>query len=285
MFLIGAIGTIWVWWLRRHLPESPRWLERVGRNEEAEAILQRIEHEATSGGPLPPLAETPASSPRRVPLSILFSRAVLRRTLLAIIINISCLFGSYSLTGWMPTFFVSQGMTVTKSLAFTSAMMAGWIIGPVICIFLADRVGRRWGIVAFGVLCTILGTIYPLLTTPTAIILCGMLLVSAVSIFLTLGLGGTPELFPTEYRFRGGGLAQMAGRAGLIISPFVILTLFQNYGISGVIVTIAGMYLAVALLTAIAGIETNQQPLEALEPQPIERGTRHGATSPIRHPS
>ena len=269
MFVIGGVGTLWVWWLRRHLPESPRWLERVGRGAEAEAILQRIEQEAARAGPLPSFTKAPPSEPRRVPMGVLFSRPVLRRTLLAVVVNVTCLFGSYSLTHWMPTFFVSQGMSVTRSLGFNAAMMAGYIAGPLVCVFIGDRIGRRWGLVLFGVLCAGFGAIYPFLTSPALIILCGFLLVAAVAVFLTLGLGGTPELFPTEYRFRGGGLAQTAGRTGLIISPFIVLTLFETYGIAGVVGGISGMYLAVALLMAVAGIETNRQSLEALEPDAV----------------
>jgi putative MFS transporter len=76
---------------------------------------------------------------------VLFSRAVLRRTLLAIMIMVVGLFGSYSLTGWMPTFFVKQGTSVTRSLGFNAAIMGGWIAGPLLCAAIADRVGRRWG--------------------------------------------------------------------------------------------------------------------------------------------
>jgi putative MFS transporter len=266
MFLIGGLGTLWVWWLRRHLPESPRWLERMGRGAEAEAVLQRIEQEAGVAAPPPSVIEVPPSPPRWVPVAVLFSRPVIRRTLMAIVLNVTCLFGSYSLTGWMPTFFVSQGMSVTRSLGFNAAMMAGYFAGPLLCVFLSDRIGRRWGIVLFGALCAAFGAIYPFLSSPALIVLCGFLLVAGVSVFLNLGLGGTSELFPTEYRFRGGGLAQTVGRAGLIISPFIVLTLFDSYGIGGVIGTISGMYLAVALLMAVAGIETNQRSLEALDP-------------------
>ncbi|HEX7908668.1 MAG TPA: MFS transporter [Paraburkholderia sp.] len=269
MFVIGGIGTLWVWWMRRHLPESPRWLERVGRHAEAEEIMQAIEKDA--GVTTPPLSapQTAAKEPHWVPLSMLFSRTVIRRTLLAIVVNVVCLFGSYSLTGWMPTFFIKQGMSVTHSLGFTAAMMGGWIAGPLFLAYVSDRMGRRTAIMLFAAICACLGAIYPFLTSATTIVLCGFLLVSAVAIFLTLGLGMTPEMFPTDYRFRGGGVAQMFGRLGLIGSPFIVLELFNNFGITGVVFAISGAYIVIAILIMVAGIETNQQSLEALEPEEI----------------
>src|SRR6202034_4878856 len=53
MFVLGGIGALIVWYLRKALPESPRWLEAVGRTEEAEALMQSIEREAAQGQPLP----------------------------------------------------------------------------------------------------------------------------------------------------------------------------------------------------------------------------------------
>jgi putative MFS transporter len=269
MFVIGGVGTLWVWWMRRHLPESPRWLERVGRHAEAEEVMRAIEKDAGVATPLPSATQTtaPAKEAHWVPLSTLFSRTVIRRTLLAIVVNVICLFGSYSLTGWMPTFFVKQGMSVTHSLGFTAAMMGGWIAGPLFLSYVSDKMGRRTAIMVFAAVCACLGAIYPFLTSATTIILCGFLLVSSVAIFLTLGLGMTPEMFPTEYRFRGGGVAQMFGRLGLIGSPFIVLELFNRFGITGVVFAISGAYIFIAILIMLAGIETNQQSLEALEPE------------------
>jgi putative MFS transporter len=146
-------------------------------------------------------------------------------------------------------------------------MMAGFAAGTLVVVLLGDRFGRRWGIVAFGLICAVLGSIYPFLTEPSMVMVCGFMLTAGAAVFLTLGLGTAPELFPTEYRFRGSGVAQTVGRAGLIASPFIVLTLFERGGIGGVIGALTGMYIAVALLFALFGIETNQQSLEALRPE------------------
>ena len=45
MFIIAGVGSLIVWYLRKNLPESPRWLEAQGRTAEAEALMQTIEKE------------------------------------------------------------------------------------------------------------------------------------------------------------------------------------------------------------------------------------------------
>ena len=271
MFVIGGVGALWVWYLRKSLPESPRWLEQVGRGEEAESLLRQIEAEA---GVLPaPVVNAPAQPPRRVPISVLFTRPVIRRTLLAMGVNFVCLVGAYSFTSWVPTFFVKQGLSVTKSLGFTTAMTLGNLAGPTIGILVSDRIGRLRGLMITAVACAVVGFVYPQLGSPLPIVMCGFLLVTGMTLMIGFGLGAyTPELFPTEYRFRGNGLAQMTGRMGVIASPYVVVALYNAYGVGGAVGAVAILYLALAVSLLFFGIETNQQPLEALAPgvTPVE---------------
>src|SRR5580698_8255649 len=63
MFVIAGIGSLIVWYLRKNLPESPRWLKAQVRNEEAESLMQAIETEAAGGKPLPPVVVPAPGTP------------------------------------------------------------------------------------------------------------------------------------------------------------------------------------------------------------------------------
>jgi putative MFS transporter len=89
-----------------------------------------------------------------------------------------------------------------------------------------------------------------------------------MNLMITLGLACyTPELFPTACRFRGSGFAQMMGRAGLIATPYVVVMLYDSYGIAGVVLVLSGMYLTLGAIIAAFGFETNQRSLETLAPE------------------
>ena len=292
MFVIGGVGALITWWARRGMPESPRWLEARGRHDEADTVMRRIEKEAgLTGRADDPTARTRQTAPAAeekaewVPITVLFSRPVVRRTLMALVLTISCLLGSYIVTGWMPTFFVQQGMTVSKSLGFNAAIMSGYVAGPLVLMFITDRIGRRRAIVTFGTFAAVFAGIYPFMTQPAAVIAVGFVLVALAAGFLTLCLGTVPEFFPTAFRFRGGGFAQTVGRIGLIVSPFIVLWLYTSYGIVGVILAVSGMYLAVTVLYAAARLDTSGEALEQIASGDSADGEPRDATGSASGPA
>jgi putative MFS transporter len=81
VMIIGSAGALIAWRLRRNLPESPRWLESMGRHEEADRILRQIEQDVRSETDLElpePVFAPPVS--RKAPLSELFHAPYLGRT-------------------------------------------------------------------------------------------------------------------------------------------------------------------------------------------------------------
>jgi MFS transporter, putative metabolite:H+ symporter len=67
--LAGALGAVLVWFVRRAVPESPRWLATHGHTEDAEREIVRLEQAAVreSGRDLPPPAPAPNIPAHRSP--------------------------------------------------------------------------------------------------------------------------------------------------------------------------------------------------------------------------
>src|ERR1700761_4689523 len=76
MFVIVGVCAIGVWFLRKSMPESPRWLHSKGRFAEADAILRKIETE--SGVPVPVRQSTAAVPTQPVAVSVVFSRPLIK---------------------------------------------------------------------------------------------------------------------------------------------------------------------------------------------------------------
>jgi MFS transporter, putative metabolite:H+ symporter len=262
MFVIAAIGALIVWYLRKALPESPRWLESKGRIAEAEALLSEIERECgASGAPLPPAAaKAPLMTARELFGPTLLPRLVLGSIVL-IVIN-TLIFGFVT---WLPTFFVQQGITLTRSFAYTVMISLAAPVGCAIGAFLSDRVGRRPTIIGGSMAAILFGALYPFMKDPALIVATGFCLLLAIYVLVALLYGVyTPELFPTEVRLRANGICNMLGRGATIISPFIVVALFRAYGVGGVIAFMIGLLVLQIAAVWFWGIEPARRGLEEL---------------------
>lgn len=282
MFAIAGFGALVVWVLRKRMPESPRWLESVGRLEDAEQALQAIERETERRcGPLPPVDRIQSLETGRVPWSRLFAPGMRGRLLAACLTVVAVNVSVYGFVAWLPTFLVKQGMTIVQSLGFTTLMSFGSTAGAVVGMVLADRFPRQKTLVATCLAIIALGFIYPMTRDPAALTIVGFALITSIYVLVTIGLYAyVPELFPTELRLRGTGVSGMCGRAASISTPYLAVMLFERFGVQGVLLMVSGVL--VCLIAAILGLrlETGRRSLEdnmaPLTPEPAMTAEQRG---------
>jgi MFS transporter, putative metabolite:H+ symporter len=266
MFVLAGLGGLLVWYLRKALPESPRWLESIGRTEEAEAILRSIEEEVARGrGTLPPaMLSRPGPSTRTV--AALFSPVLFPRLVVGMVTLIVANTLIYGFVTWLPTFFVAEGRSIVSSFLYSFIMSAGAPVGSAIGTLTADSCGRKPVIIGASVLTIVVGGIYPFLRNPGFVLAAGFLLVVSIYIQVTLLFAiYIPELFPTDVRMRAAGLCNTAGRAATMITPFLVVRLLRSYGIGGVLGMIVGLLLVQIMVLLLWGVEPKKRRLEEME--------------------
>jgi putative MFS transporter len=264
MFVIAGIGSLIVWYLRKNLPESPRWLEAQGRTDEAEALMQTIETEASGGKPLPP-AVVPASVPLAVATD-LAKPPLLQRMIVGswVLISINTLIFGFVL--FLPQFFLRQGLSIANSLAYTVVLSAGSLVGCALGAWSSDAIGRRVSIIGASIVTIVAGYIYARFdasSDPTVVLTVGFILIVAIYVQTAILYGVyTPELFPTEIRLRANGICNTFGRGATVVSPFIVTELMQSYKLPGVIWLMIGLVVIQILVVWAWGVEPRNRGLE-----------------------
>ena len=135
--LIGAHGALFVWFIRRALPESPRWLAQKGRLAEADAVMTALEAkvEKEYGRPLPPPA-APEPVSTRGAFRDMWGAPYGKRATMMIIFNVFQTVGFYGFANWVPTLLIQQGITITTSLMYSTIIALAAPVGPIIGLFI-----------------------------------------------------------------------------------------------------------------------------------------------------
>jgi len=265
--ILGSIGAVFIWWIRLGLPESPRWLAQHGHSAEAERITAEMEAHvrAETGGELalPEIiaGETEHKAGAWVEM---WSSAYRGRTVMLIIFNLFQTIGFYGFSSWVPALLISQGISVTKSLAYTFIIAIAAPIGPLIAVYFADRFERKWQVAWAAIGIAAFGLVFARQTTAVGVIVCGLLITLCANWLSFSFHAYQAELYPTRIRAQAVGFVYSWSRFSAIFSGFIIAFFLGRYGTTGVFAFIAGAMLIVFIVIGGFGPVVTRRRLEAI---------------------
>jgi MFS transporter, putative metabolite:H+ symporter len=263
--LIGAAASMVIWVLRLYVPESPLWLARHDRIEEAVKILATLE---SSGGTAPsrhggPTVKVAGRGATKMKYADLFKPPYLSLVVLLMVFNFCQAFGFYGFANWVPTLLVEKGITVTKSLQYSFIVAFAYPIAPLLAASFADRFERKWIICGASAAIIALGLAFSQLVLPALLILCGVLLTASNMTMSYAYHAYQTEVFPTAVRARASGLVYSMSRVSAMFSGFIVAYMLRETGVGGVfgLITIAMIIVIVAIATL--GPNVRGKPLDA----------------------
>ena len=250
--LIGAAASMIIWVLRLFLPESPLWLARHGRGEEALAVVRMLEA-ATGASPNPAAtAEGRASAAMpMVSFGDLFKPPYLSLVVMFMVFNFCQAFGFYGFANWVPTLLIEKGINVTKSLEYAFIVAFAYPIAPLLAASFADKFERKWIICGACTAIIFFGVAFSQLTAPALLIGCGVLLTAANMTMSYAYHAYQTEVFPTAVRARAAGLVYSMSRISAMFSGFIVAYMLKQTGVGGVFGLItAAMAIVIVTLAA-----------------------------------
>jgi MFS transporter, putative metabolite:H+ symporter len=163
----------------------------------------------------------------------------------------------FGFVSWLPTFFIGQGNSISRSTGFAAVMALGGPIGSALGALAADYLGCKLTIVAVSCIAIILSGAFVYFGASPVLPIIGFLLTIPIYILVAVLFAiYIPELFPTALRLRGVGIANALGRSASIIVPLLIGPLFAEFGIPGVLAAMSAALLVMCFVVMALGTET-----------------------------
>ena len=269
LFVVSVVPALLLLFVRRHMPESVRFLLGKGRVKEAESTVEYIE-EKVLGRPLTaeevreiPISPAEIGENNKITVLELLSIQRRRRTVLLWIVSFGFMWANNGILFMLPTILGQRGIPLSQAITFMLIQAVAACFGYAAGSLLIDRFGRR--IILF--LFFFIGTFCHLWFAEGSGI---WLYFAAAAVGLVnpsvFGLTGiyVGELHPTRLRATAVGWFYGVGRIASFLAPAVIGFMLA-YGLGGYVLhTFALSYFIAAIALWLVGVETKGRSLEEI---------------------
>lgn len=289
MFACAIVPAVILFFGLIALPETPRWLLKNGREEEARAVLVASHGTTDVDGELDNIREVVRLDvEQKGRIRDLWAPWVRPMLIVALLLAVGQQFsGVNAVNAYFPTMLISLGFATQAALlsgvllGVTKFLFTAWVV------FVVDRWGRKPLLLIGNVIMvlTLIGAALTVFSVHDTTAL-GVLMLIAMVLYLVgyeLGWGAVvwvmmAEVFPLRERAAGMGVASVVlwAATGVVTAVFPIMSDKQNLGIGGSMLVFAAINVVLFGLTKWLVPETKGRSLEQIELDLRARGGRRG---------
>jgi putative MFS transporter len=250
----ALIGVV----LRFSVPESPMYLNRSGRPEQARAVLERV---ARVNGRKVTIPALQPEAQGRTPLLSLFAGGLRRRSTALLLAWGLISITYYGVFVYLPVKLSAQGFGFMRGQEFLILLALAQLPGYALSAYGVERWGRRPTLVGFLVLSAV-GCMFYSFGNTMPVVVGSTLLMS----FALLGTWGalyafTPEVYPTGLRASAMGMAGAVARFGGLFAPAIVAPVMATH-FTLALVMLAGFLALGAVAVLCVDVESRQRALE-----------------------
>jgi len=267
---LGVVGALIVVFLRRSLPESPRWLESKGRHAEAKAALKTFADGA--GVPLEPEESEPAAgevvAAQKPDLSIFTKKPFAARLFMMFVFHVFQVYGYYGFGTLAAIVLTTRGYDTTSSLLYVALSFIGYPIGAALSVPLLRVIERKFLIIGSLVAVAVFGVLFATSSVPALIVIFGFLTSAVNNIFSNSYHVYQAEIFPTPVRATAVGWTYSISRISTGSLPFILLPVLTVAGAGWMFGIVAVALLIVIAVVAAIGPRTMRRSVETINGDP-----------------